>query len=61
MNIATTDKIEFETFNKPDTVVNTEKLFGTKCPFSVPAFSKPNKMEVLESSEQEKQNERVFH
>ena len=43
MNIANTDKIEFETFNKPDTVVNTEKLFGTKCPFSVPAFSKPNK------------------
>ena len=43
MNIATTDKIEFETFNKPDTLVNTEKLFGTKCPFSVPAFSKPNK------------------
>ena len=43
MNIVSTDKIEFETFNKPDTVVNTEKLFGTKCPFSVPAFSKPNK------------------
>ena len=40
MNIANTDNIEFETFNKPDTVVNTEKLFGTKCPFSVPAFSK---------------------
>ena len=25
---------------KPDTLVNTEKLFNIKCPFSVPAFSK---------------------
>ena len=30
--------IEFD--NKPDTVVNTEKLFNVKCPFSVHAFSK---------------------
>ena len=42
MNISI-DKIDFETANKPDMVVNTEKLFGTKCPFSVPAFSKQNK------------------
>ena len=28
--------------DKPDTLVNTEKLFGVKCPFSVPPFSKTN-------------------
>ena len=29
-----------ESDNKPDTLINTEKLFNVKCPFSVPAFSK---------------------
>jgi len=42
MEISSTKKIMSDTEDKPDTLVNTEKLFGVKCPFSVPAFSKTN-------------------
>ncbi len=42
MEISRTNKIMSDSEDKPDTLVNTEKLFGVKCPFSVPAFSKTN-------------------
>ena len=42
MEISSTKKIMSDSEDKPDTLVNTEKLFGIKCPFSVPAFSKTN-------------------
>ena len=42
MEISSTKKIMSDSEDKPDTLVNTEKLFGVKCPFSVPAFSKTN-------------------
>ncbi len=31
-----------ESDDKPDSVINTEKLFGIKCPFSVAGFNKKN-------------------
>ena len=42
MEIVNKKNILSESKDKPDTLVNTEKLFGVKCPFSVPAFSKTN-------------------
>ena len=42
MEISRINKIMSDSEDKPDTLVNTEKLFGVKCPFSVPAFSKTN-------------------
>ena len=42
MESINTNKIDIENGDKPDSLVNTEKLFGVKCPFSVAAFSKPN-------------------
>ena len=41
MEIINTNKNSVK-LDKPDKLVNTEELFGIKCPFSVPAFSKPN-------------------
>ena len=42
MESINTNKIDIENGDKPDSLVNTEKLFGVKCPFSVAAFSKTN-------------------
>ncbi len=41
METAKINKV-LDNLSKPDTLINTEKVFGVKCSFSVPAFSKPN-------------------
>ena len=42
MEIANSKNVNIEINQKHDTVVNTEKTFGLKCPFSVFGFSKKN-------------------
>ena len=35
MEVLNTNRIMSESDDKPNSVINTEKLFGIKCPFSV--------------------------
>ena len=42
MEIANSKNVNIEINQTPDTVINTEKTFGLKCPFSVFGFSKKN-------------------
>ena len=42
MEVLNTNRIMSESDDKPDSVINTEKLFGIKCPFSVAGFNKKN-------------------
>ena len=43
MEVLNTNRIMSESDDKPNSVINTEKLFGIKCPFSVAGFNKKNK------------------